>query len=126
MVRQLDAQLHIDGHSSTVSLAAANCLWPGRPYALLVQQDSEAAWCKETCADTHPSATSLAAAKHTHPVVMAQSQANCCVFVVQVEDLKRFIPRLLHIWQAGAAAAGQAHGNVTSAQLLTDAFGVHS
>eukprot|EP00891_Asterochloris_glomerata_P008525 jgi/Astpho2/8525/fgenesh1_pg.00125_%23_30_t len=60
MVRQLDAQLHIDGHPSTI------------------------------------------------------------------EDLKRFIPRLLHICQAGTAAAGQAYGNVTSAQLLTDAFGVHS
>ena len=68
----------------------------------------------------------LAAARCTHPAAMAKSSADCCCFVVQVEDLKRFIPRLLHIRQAGTPAAGQAYGNVTSAQLLTDAFGVHS
>ena len=42
--------------------------------------------------------------------------------VLQVEDLKRFMPQIIHIVQPGSQPAAAANKNVGSATSLTDIF----
>lgn len=42
--------------------------------------------------------------------------------VLQVEDLKRFMPQIIHIVQPGLQPAAAANKNVGSAKSLTDIF----
>lgn len=45
-----------------------------------------------------------------------------CVGGAQVEDLKRFMPQILHITQPGSQAAAVGNKNVGSAGSLADVF----
>lgn len=52
---------------------------------------------------------------------LAKSRFLSC-FAVQVEDLKRFMPQILHIVKPGTQAAAAGNKNVGSASSLAEVF----